>query len=275
VVAFGTSMPELMTSVIAAWHGTPTLAIANILGSNIANLILALPLGALLAPLKVEVETIRRDLPLMVVATLLFVGLYAWLGLTVVTGLVMLGAMGGVTAFQVVSARQEPAPVQDEWEEEVTGVVERLPSTGGAFLAIVVGIAFMVGGGTLLVEGAVAIAQGMGVSDRLIGLTVVAVGTSAPEIFTTLVAVYRGQTDVAIGNAVGSNLFNLLGIGGVLGVLAPGSGDPGLVAVDAPAVVVVSVVVSILLWQREVMSRGMAVFLLATYSGYVALAAAM
>jgi cation:H+ antiporter len=181
VVAFGTSMPELVTSALAAWNGTPTLAVANILGSNIANLALALPLGALASPLVVQVETIHRDLPLMVAATVLFVGVYVLLGLTAVTGAVLLLTLLAVTAFQVRSAGAEPADVQADWP-----VPEGARSVALSALRVAIGLALLVGGGSLIVEGAVAIARSWGVAERVIGLTVVAIGTSAPEIATTL-----------------------------------------------------------------------------------------
>ena len=264
VVAFGTSMPELVTSALAAWNGTPTLAVANIMGSNIANLALALPLGALVTPLIVQVETIQRDLPLMVVATLLFVGVYVGFGLTAVTGGALLLTLLGVTVFQVRSAGAEPADVQADWP-----VPEGARSVALSALRVVIGLALLVGGGSLIVEGAVTIARSWGVAERVIGLTVVAIGTSAPEIATTLVAVYRGQADVAVGNAVGSNLFNLLGIGGVIGLLSATEGDPALAAFDAPVLVVFTVVAAFLLRRKQTLSRNEAAALLLGYAAYL------
>jgi cation:H+ antiporter len=264
VVAFGTSMPELVTSALAAWNGTPTLAVANIMGSNIANLALALPLGALATPLIVQVETIQRDLPIMVVATLLFVGVYVGFGLTAVTGGALLLTLLGVTVFQVRSARAEPADVQADWP-----VPEGARSVALSGLRVAIGLALLVGGGSLIVEGAVTIARSWGVAERVIGLTVVAIGTSAPEIATTLVAVYRGQADVAVGNAVGSNLFNLLGIGGVIGLLSATEGDPALAAFDAPVLVVFTLVAASLLRRKQTLSRNEAAALLLGYAAYL------
>lgn len=273
VVAFGTSMPELVTSVLAAWAGTPTLAVANILGSNVANLLLVLPLGGLISPLQVQGVTVQRDLPLLCAVSLLFAVLYAFVGMSAATGVLMLLCLVAFTGHQIVSSRTEPTPIQEEFEEEVTAIHETMPaSTGGAAFALVVGLLALVAGGHEVVEGAVEIARAWGITERVIGLTIVAVGTSAPEIATTLAAVWKGENDVAVGNAVGSNLFNLLGIGGALGLLAPGPGDPALIAADAPIMVIATLLASALLWRGSILSRPEAAVMLTGYIAYIGIA---
>lgn len=217
VVAAGTSAPELAVSLQGALSGQPDLAIGNVVGSNLANILLILGASALIAPLTVSRQLVRIDVPLMIVASvvmmiladdgrvsrldgvLLFAGLVAYLVLQV-----RLGRRGA----REVPAADLPPPVRG--------------GRAGQIALLVVGLALLVLGSRWLVTGAVAVAQAMGVSELVIGLTVVAVGTSLPEIATSLLATFRGEREMAVGNVVGSNLFNILGILGICAIAAPG-----------------------------------------------------
>jgi cation:H+ antiporter len=221
VVAFGTSAPEMAVSVGAAVSGTTDLAIGNVVGSNIANVLLILGLSALVAPLLVAEQIIRQEIPVMIGASL------------VVVAMALDGSIGRVEAgllftlvvvysvFLVVQSRRASQAVTDEFASEIpTSQWDRHWSVQAAL--VIGGLALLVLGADWLVGAAVAFAKVMGVSDLVIGLTVVAVGTSMPEIATSLIAALRGQRDIAVGNVVGSNIFNLLAVLGAAGLVSTG-----------------------------------------------------
>ena len=218
VVAAGTSAPELAVSLQGALGGRPDIAVGNVVGSNIANVLLILGASALIAPLAVSRQLVRLDVPLMIGASLLLVLLAQdgrvarWEGVVLVAALLAYLAVqvrvGRVNGGGAAAAAEAPAAARGGWPVQV--------------LLVLGGLGLLVLGARWLVNGAVAGAQAMGVSELVIGLTVVAVGTSLPEIATTLLATFRGQRDLAVGNVVGSNLFNLLGILGASAVAARG-----------------------------------------------------
>ena len=218
VVAFGTSAPELAVSLRAALRGAGDIAIGNVVGSNIANLTLILGLAALARPVAVEARLVRRDVPIMVAASALLVA--ALLG-GVVSRLEGAGLAAGLVAFVTTTlrlARGETAPVRTEL---AAAAPERPRPAAVAGGLVIVGLVALAGGGHLLIDAAVTMARSWGVSEATIGLTVVAVGTSLPELGTSLIAARRGQGDIAIGNVIGSNIFNVLGIMGVTAVVQP------------------------------------------------------
>jgi cation:H+ antiporter len=220
VVAIGTSAPELAVSIQAALNHQGDLALGNVVGSNIANILLILGLAALISPLTVAPQLIRLDVPLMIAASALTMVL-AWDGeiSRLDGGLLTLCAIA-YTAFTVYQSRRESAAVAAGMAEEFPKPPEKLRATAIArdLLYIALGLVGLVVGANWIVDGAVAAATWLGVSQLVIGLTVVAIGTSLPEIAATLVAVSRGQRDMAVGNAVGSNLFNLFGVLGAAGL---------------------------------------------------------
>lgn len=215
VVAAGTSAPELAVSLQGAVGGQPDIAVGNVVGSNIANVLLILGASALIAPLAVSRQLVRVDVPLMVGASLLLVALAQDGRVGRLEGVLLVAGVVAYLALQVRLGRRggggaaaAAAPVRGGWAAQA-GLVAA-------------GLALLVLGSRWLVSGAVAAAQAVGVSELVIGLTVVAVGTSLPEIATSILATFRGQRDLAVGNVVGSNLFNLLGILGLSAVAAPG-----------------------------------------------------
>jgi cation:H+ antiporter len=208
VVGFGTSAPEMLVSAVAALDGRPGIALGNAYGSNIANIALILGTAALVAPIAVHPAVLKRDLPILLGSLVVTAVLLADLRLSRLDAVVML------TLFALVllwSIRRGGGPV-----EEPEGPVLRLPM---AALWTLVGLLLLVASSRLLVWGAVETAQAFGVSDLVIGLTVVAVGTSLPELASSLAAVRRGQPDLAIGNVIGSNLFNTLAVVGIAGAI--------------------------------------------------------
>lgn len=211
IVAFGTSAPELAVSIKSAVAGNSGIALGNVIGSNIANIGLILGITALIRPIKIESQMVKRDIPIMIAASLLFWGLLLDGGLSFVDGVILSTLLITYLSFSYFTADKQIS-------EEVAADNQ---SQWLSIVFIIIGISMLVGGGILFVDGAVALAQSFGISEIIIGLTIVAIGTSMPELVTSVVAALKGQSDIAIGNVVGSNLFNILGILGVTAVIHP------------------------------------------------------
>ncbi|MDA0824547.1 MAG: calcium/sodium antiporter, partial [Proteobacteria bacterium] len=222
VVAFGTSTPETAVSVQAAMNGSGDLAIGNVVGSNIANVLLILGLTALIAPLIVSRQLIRLDVPIMIGASLLTLAL-AWDGqLDRSDGAILFACILAYTAFLITSGRREQAVKDDEFIKEFGLQAAPKPYAWGINLSLIIaGLFLLVSGSNLLVEGAVSLARALGLSELVIGLTVVAIGTSLPELATSVTAAFRGERDIAVGNIVGSNIFNLLCVLGLSALVSP------------------------------------------------------
>lgn len=260
VVGFGTSTPELLVSVDAAWRGVPDIALGNIVGSNIANILLIIGLSALVWPIKVMGDTLRRDTAVMVAAALVLVPMFALGQVGRVSGLLLVAAL---VAYLVLAYRQagEVGP-----EDAALPPAAPLLISG---LWVIAGLVALIAGAKLLVDSAVAIARDFGVSEAFIGLTIVAVGTSLPELATSLIAALRRQSEIAIGNIVGSNIFNLLGILGVTALVAPIPVAARFLSFDLPVMIGVSVVLAALLLRRPVIGRGTGGVLLVAYAAYI------
>jgi cation:H+ antiporter len=224
VVAFGTSMPELTVSTTAALNGSPDIALGNVVGSNIANILLILGVCALFRNLTVKSTTVWKEIPLAVVGMLLLFVFgndhlfdnIATNALTRTDGIALLVLFGIFMYYIFGLAKSDRAMAKEAEESEIK--VFATPLSAGYILA---GLGLLVGGGRLLVDNAVDIASAAGLSEALIGLTVVAIGTSLPELATSLVATYRGQNDIAVGNIVGSNIFNIFWILGLSSIITP------------------------------------------------------
>jgi cation:H+ antiporter len=221
IVGFGTSLPEMVVSVNAALIGSPGLAVGNVIGSNIANILLILGVAALIAPFAVHPAAVRRDALAMGIVTLAYVGLgmtgqiVFWHGIAM---LVMLLVYIGYTVWHDNKTNDAAAELHREEAEEIGIIPLRTVSICGI---IVTGLFAVVVGAEWLVTGATSLAMAFGVPEEVIGLTVVALGTSLPELATSIVAAYRGHCDVCVGNVLGSNVFNLFGITGVTALLVP------------------------------------------------------
>jgi cation:H+ antiporter len=260
VVGFGTSTPELLVSVDAALRGLPDIALGNVVGSNIANILLIVGASALLWPITLNGNFPKRDLVTMLVAALLLLPLFALGAVGRVAGMVLVGGLVIylVLAFRGARGEQE---VQPEY-----GAAMPLWVAGGL---VVVGLLALLVGARLLIDGAIAIARDFGLSEAFIGLTIVAVGTSLPELATSLVAALRRQSDIAIGNVVGSNIFNILGILGATAIIAPIPVAARFLAFDLPVMLVASLPLAGLLLFRWSLGRPVGLLMLVAYAAYV------
>ncbi|MDP4586635.1 MAG: calcium/sodium antiporter [Flavobacteriales bacterium] len=218
VVSIGTSAPELFASVTAALNGNSGLAVGNVVGSNIANLALVLGITAVIYPITVDRLLIRLDGPVMAAATLLFI-LFAWdMEISQGEGIILITALVVFLLTLIRRARKEPSAVDNE-VEELEGFGKK--GYGFLFILILIGCIGLYFGSDWFVTGASNIASSLGVSDHIIGVTVVAFGTSVPELVASAIAALRKQSDISIGNLVGSNIFNVLGVLGVTATLTP------------------------------------------------------
>ncbi len=222
VVAFGTSAPELAVSVMSAYAGQADLALGNVVGSNIFNILLILGLSAVITPLIVHQQLIRLDVPIMIGASLLLVP-FGWDGVIGrLEGALLFAGVVTYCWYVVRKSRREEKAIKEEYEREFAE-----PATAETkdwwlnFALVVGGVLLLVLGSRWLVDGAIAIARYFGVSELVIGLTIVAVGTSLPEVAASVVAALRGERDIAVGNVVGSNIFNILSVLGLSSLVAP------------------------------------------------------
>lgn len=238
VVAFGTSTPELVVSLDAAFAGVPDIAVGNVIGSNIANVTLILGVGMLVGPARVVARTVRVDAPLVVLVSVVMVLMLGDGTVSRIEGIALVTSLCAFTAITLIQGRNETAGVKQEFEEAIEGPPHTVLVS---VLLVLGGLGGLMLGGQLFLNSAVQLARTLGVTEAVIGLTVVAVGTSLPELITSIVAARRGQGDIAIGNVLGSNLFNVLGILGITAVVLPL--QPGGITGATLAVMVGSAVV--------------------------------
>jgi len=218
VVAFGTSAPELAISLNAALNNASDIALGNVIGSNIANLGLILGLSAVISPLLVQAKIIRLDALIMLASVLLFAVFLLDNQIGRLEGIILSTGLLAYIAFTFIQARKEPEVIQEEFLQGVPKTRGRLTIDLGL---VILGLGLLILGGKLLVLAAVTIALQLGMSEAVIGLTIVALGTSLPELTATLVAARRGYGNIAIGNIIGSNIFNMLGILGITTLVTP------------------------------------------------------
>ena len=275
VVAFGTSAPELIVSLTAALSGSAGLAIGNLVGSNIANILLILGVSGLILPIAVDSKTLTRDGWVLVGGTAAFMALVLRGEIDLSGGLLLLLLFAG---FLYYSYRRETAGPAAEFGAFEGGVddIEGMPETTWlSVVLLVIGFAGLIGGAELLVNGGVAIARTFGVSEAAIGLTIIAFGTSLPELAASVVAAYRKHADLALGNIVGSNIFNIVGIAGVVAVVSPLNVPARIVNFDMIIMAVATLLLMpFMIGNQEVISRPIAGLYLAAYLGYIAFIAA-
>lgn len=285
LVGFGTSTPELVTSVQAALSGSPGIAYGNIVGSNIANILLILGITAILTPIMISSNALKRDSSIMVLVALVFAVVAAVTPMGLAAGLVFVtalaayvfaafwqerGAASGVTggehgaAFDKSLAMQEADPALS-----ASGNIGK-----SAFISILIalaGLVLVVLGGNFLVSGAVGLARSFSISETVIGLTIVAVGTSMPELVTSVMAALRKQTEVAFGNIVGSNIYNILGIGGFTALISPTNVPSVIVRFDNLVMIGASLLLVLFAFTGRRISRLEGFILIVCYLAYVAL----
>jgi len=264
LVGFGTSMPELVTSVEAALVGSPGIAVGNVVGSNIANILLILGLAALVRPIAVSVAAVRRDAGVMIAAAVVCL-------LALATGTITrwIAALAAYVVFSYLQERGDAQPSAELHKHEAEAVQWPGHALWLALLVSLVGLALTILGARWLVAAAVALAQSAGLPETLIGLTIVAVGTSLPELTTSVLAARRGQSDVAVGNILGSNIYNVLGILGITGLIAPVPTPAGIMALDIWVMLGVSALAIVFAATGGRISRREGAVLLAGYLAYL------
>ena len=265
VVSLGTSAPELFVSLISTFQDGDAIAVSNVVGSNIFNVMVVLGLSALVVPLRVKSRLVRRDVPLLLGVSMAVWGMASGGRLTWQAGLALLVG----TAINLIWEMRTASEYSEE-EGDFDEGDRATPAVAAAKLAG--GLVLLVLGSQVLVKGATAAAIGLGVTETVIGLTIVSAGTSMPELVTSLVAAYRGKADLAIGNVVGSNLLNQLLILGVCGVFS-GEGllvDPVVISRDLPVMVLTTLALLPILWTRGVVTRLEGGILVGLYGLYLA-----
>ena len=271
VVAYGTSAPELVVSAAAILDDSSAIALGNVVGSNICNLGLILGITALIAPPSVDARLIRREIPILVATagaiplTLIDGRIHYW-----EAGLLLLGAIGFTVLTLVVSSRN-PDEIQIP-DEALPEDDEEVPRKLILAALTVVGLGALIGGGELFVEGAKGLAEALGMSERLIGLTVVAFGTSLPELAASTIAALRGFSGLAVGNVVGSNIFNVLMVLGAAGLIKPIDGSLSALRLDMVFLIGLTFLGVLVMRGSRVITRPEGVLLVAAYVGFVVLA---
>lgn len=268
VVAFGTSAPELVVSLRAAFAGYADLSIANVVGSNVANVLLVIGLPAIIYPMACDQPGVKGDSAYMLGVSALFAGLCVFGPLDRVDGLVLLGALGlfFYRAYRASGLDRAWEDESQEWERALG-----LPHTTAMILLfLVLGALALPLGAELLVRGAVSIAEALGVSSAVIGLTIVAAGTSLPELATTLVAALKREADLAVGNIVGSNVMNLAAIMGITAVVSPERIPipTGFLSLSLPVMLAAAAILTFVIFRTGVVGRGLGLLLFAGYAVY-------
>lgn len=270
VVAWCTSAPELVVSVGAALKGSSDIAVGNVVGSNIFNILGVLGVAALVAPVVVRPRELRRDLTVLV-ATSVGLALVSQTGeLSRIAGLVGVVAVVAYVAHSYRTERSAPRDPSAELHLHESEEVKGAASATGAAFSLIAGLAALVIGAQLLITGATGIARGFGVSEAVIGLSLVAVGTSLPELATSVVAALRGHSDVAVGNAVGSSTFNILGILGPTALLRPIEVSERIAHLDVWVMLATALVAAALLLTRGRIGRVAGAGFIVAYAGYLA-----
>jgi cation:H+ antiporter len=271
IVGFGTSAPEMLVSAMAALQDAPGIALGNAYGSNITNIALILGVTALIGPIAVHSQVLRKELPMLIAVTILAAFQLGDGELSRADAWVLLGVFGALTAWSVYQGlRQRADALGGEFERELAVHAMTL---GRALLRVASGLIVLIVSSRLLVWGAVEIARGLGVSDLIIGLTIVALGTSLPEFASSVMAIRKGEDDIAVGNVIGSNLFNTLAVVGIAGTIHPMKVAPEVLSRDLPVMALLTASLFVISYgfrgQGRISRRGGAV-LLAGYLAYTA-----
>jgi len=266
VVAFGTSAPEMVVSVGGAARGSGDIAIGNVVGSNIFNVGFILGLAALCSPLIVKLGVLKLDVPIMIGVSVLGMGIVSTGVVSRLEGFLLILILTAYTVWSVrLAKKQSTVDIEQEFEQ---GIPKPTRSVRKDWLLIAGGLALLLVGSNLMLESAISLARAAEISDAVIGLTIVAAGTSMPELASTLAAALRKQSDIAIGNILGSNIFNILGILGLSSLVKPLNAS-GIQPSDLWVMIALSVVALPLLWTGRTMQRWEGALLLCGYIGYV------
>ena len=269
VVAYGTSSPELAVSVRSALAGQGDIAVGNVVGSNIFNVLFILGLSATVTPLVVPQQIVRLDVPIMIGATVLLLGFALDGRLSTAECALLLAGAIAYTAFLVRTSRGESAEIADEYAAEFSGATAGRAGILVQLAFVVAGLALLVLGARWLVDAAITMARAVGVSELVIGLTIVAAGTSMPEVATSVLAALKGERDIAVGNAVGSSIFNVLAVLGLAGTVGGGIDvAPAVLSFDLPVALAVAVACLPITFSGHRIARWEGVLFLAYYAAY-------
>jgi len=264
VVAMGTSAPECAVSITASLRGSNGMAISNVIGSNVFNLLVVCGVCALFAPLAIEKKTLKREFPFSIAAAILLLALGA-AGMTVghADGVILLGLFVLFLAWMVLSARKAMRAGEEQDAEEIKEL-----SNLRCVLYMAGGVATIVIGGQMVVNSAETIALGFGMSETLVGLTICSIGTSLPELVTSVVASRKNQAGMALGNVIGSNIFNILLVGGLASAISPIAVSTNNL-IDLVFLIAISVYIMLLVWRKQELRRGGGASMLALYAVYM------
>ena len=271
IVGFGTSAPEMVVSALAALNGTPSIALGNAFGSNITNIALILGFTALLKPIEIHSQVLRKELPLLTAMTAVTAYLIHEGAISRADAVIMLAFFAAVMFWTVRQGMQtQPDAFGEEMGEELCAKCMPL---GRAWFWLVAGLVLLISSSRLLVWGAVEIAHALGVSDLVIGLTIIALGTSLPELASSIIASRKGEHDIALGNVLGSNIFNTLAVVGIAGVIHPMDVEPEVISRDLPVMTALTLslfVIGFRFKRPGRINRYAGVALLTCYFGYTA-----
>lgn len=279
IVAFGTSLPELIVSLFAAIKGNADISVGNIVGSNIANIGLILGISAMVRGLRVQLSTLIYEMPFLLVSAFLFMllsndqNLFSNNGSSIgrIDGLILLAVFVVFLVYTFKSAFEQRGKSLKRYEQEVkerTAPKEK-ETLGKDIGFMLLGLAALVIGGRILVDAAVKIAQSFGISEAFIGLTIVAVGTSLPELMTSMVAAWKKEVDIALGNVIGSNIFNILFVMGITPLIRPLEVNPSILFIDMPVMILFSIGLLFFLTTNRKLTRWKGAALLIGYAGYI------
>ena len=270
IVGFGTSAPELVVSVDAALAGSPGIAVGNVIGSNMANMMLIVGAAALISPLAVHPDALRRDSVVMIGATMLFVAVAFSGTMARPVGVGFVCTLFLYLAFSLWWDSRQAGPAAMRHGDEATEISVVLPKRLWLLImAIIVGLVALAAGSRLAVTGATAMARYAGISEEIIGITLVAIGTSLPELATAIMAAKRGHADVCIGNVIGSNIFNLLGIAGAAAMVTPLSFKLDIITYDLWALPAITVILIAFMMTGRRVERAEGAGLLVLYAVYI------
>ncbi len=245
IVGFGTSAPEILVSLVSAWQGNPGIAVGNAIGSNITNIALVLGVTAIIAPITINSSILRREYPVMIFIMLLGLVLLLDGYLGAIDGIILLVGLTVLLIWivRVGTKNYQHEPLQDEFEHQKYKL-----STAKSIMWLLVGLVLLIASSKSLVWGSVYIAQLMGMSDLLIGLTIIAIGTSLPELATSITSALKNEHEIAVGNVIGSNMFNILAVLGIPGLMSAHTIDPYVLQRDYPMMLLLGFVLGLLMW---------------------------
>jgi cation:H+ antiporter len=266
VVSMGTSAPELMISVVSSMTGSPDLAIGNVMGSNLANVGLVLGISAMLRPLRVSARVVTREVPVMILITIVLLPLIWDEYVGRLEGVLLVTMLFAYVAFVLRTAREEGTETLGEYDESTRRAVSLSPrTTARDVVSVSLGIVGLVLGAFAIRESSTALAEAMGISELVIGVTLVSIGTSLPELATCAVAAWRSEADIAVGNILGSNVFNIAGVLGATALVAPLQISSEVVRFEFPAMMFITVLLVLIVRTRLVIRRREGAVLLGAY----------